>query len=132
MLTVTGISADVLAEVSFVRITTKPNASFVDDQHDRRYYPWEYGESTFLRLSNELRWRQPTVRAKSLRRPVEDHLHFRSVLFSLLYTMVAGEKQSFSLRIAILYCVQCYLYKNDYGRSAIVQTLLPQQENGLP
>ena len=58
-------------------------------------------------------------------------LYFRPVLFSLLYTMVAGEKQPFSLRIAILYCVQCYLYKNDYGRSSIVQTLLPQQETGL-
>ncbi len=44
--------------------------------------------------------------------------------------MVAGEKQSFSLRISILYCLQCYLYKNDFGKSMIVQTLLPQTENG--
>lgn len=44
--------------------------------------------------------------------------------------MVAGEKQSFSLRISILYCLQCYLYKNDFGKSIIVQTLLPQTENG--
>lgn len=44
--------------------------------------------------------------------------------------MVAGEKQTFLLRVAILYCFQCYLYKNDYGRSLIIQTLLPQTENG--
>ncbi|CAF4527141.1 unnamed protein product [Rotaria sp. Silwood1] len=51
------------------------------------------------------------------------------VLLSLLYTMVAGEKQLFLLRISILYCFQCYLYKNDYGKSMIVQTLLPQTAN---
>jgi hypothetical protein len=56
---------------------------------------------------------------------------FRPVLLSLLYTMVAGEKQSFPLRISILYCFQCYLFKNDYGKSVIIQTLLPQSENGL-
>ena len=44
--------------------------------------------------------------------------------------MVAGEKQSFPLRISILYCLQCYLFKNDIGKSMIVQTLLPQTENG--
>jgi hypothetical protein len=43
--------------------------------------------------------------------------------------MIAGEKQSFPLRISILYCFQCYLYKNDYGKSVIVQTLLPQTES---
>ncbi|UJR31047.1 hypothetical protein I4U23_018557 [Adineta vaga] len=51
------------------------------------------------------------------------------VLFNLLYTMVAGEKQPFPLRISILYCLQCYLYKNESGKSFIVQTLLPQTEN---
>ncbi|CAF0760234.1 unnamed protein product [Didymodactylos carnosus] len=51
------------------------------------------------------------------------------VLLNLLYTMIAGEKQSFQLRISILYCLQCYLYKNDTGKSLIVQTLLPQSEN---
>ena len=54
----------------------------------------------------------------------------RPVLISLLYTMVAGEKQSFPLRISILYCFECYLYKNDSGKSVIIQTLLPQTENG--
>ncbi|CAF0981051.1 unnamed protein product [Adineta ricciae] len=51
------------------------------------------------------------------------------VLFNLLYTMVAGEKQPFPLRISILYCLQCYLYKNELGKSLIVHTLLPQTEN---
>ena len=44
--------------------------------------------------------------------------------------MVAGEKQSFPLRISILYCLECYFYKNDFGKSTIVQTLLPQTEHG--
>ena len=55
MLTVTSIPADVLAEVSVARVTTEPSVLFVDDQHGRRHHPWEYGESTFLRLGDELR-----------------------------------------------------------------------------
>ncbi|CAF3396012.1 unnamed protein product [Rotaria sp. Silwood2] len=51
------------------------------------------------------------------------------VLFSLLYTMVAGEKESFPLRISILYCLQCYLYKNDIGKSMIVQIFSSQAES---
>ncbi|UJR15619.1 hypothetical protein I4U23_002555 [Adineta vaga] len=50
------------------------------------------------------------------------------ILLSLLYIMVTGEKQSFPLRISILYCFQCYLYKNDYGKSMVIQTLLPQSQ----
>ncbi|CAF4796129.1 unnamed protein product, partial [Rotaria sp. Silwood2] len=53
-----------------------------------------------------------------------------AVIQHLLYTMVAGEKQSFLLRISILYCLQCYLYKNDIGKSMIVQTFSSQTENG--
>ncbi|CAF2942941.1 unnamed protein product [Rotaria sp. Silwood2] len=52
-----------------------------------------------------------------------------AVIQHLLYTMVAGEKQSFLLRISILYCLQCYLYKNDIGKSMIVQTFSSQTEN---
>ncbi|CAF0903996.1 unnamed protein product [Adineta ricciae] len=50
------------------------------------------------------------------------------ILLSLLYIMVTGEKQSFPLRISILYCFQCYLYKNDYGKSIVIQSLLPQSQ----
>ena len=59
-----------------------------------------------------------------------DDLCFRPILLSLLYTMVTSEKQFFPLRISILYCFECYLYKNDYGKSTVVQTLLPQSETG--
>lgn len=45
--------------------------------------------------------------------------------------MITEEKQFFPLRISILYCLQCYLYKNDYGKSIIIQTLLPQSEQCL-
>ncbi|CAF3095323.1 unnamed protein product [Rotaria sp. Silwood2] len=47
----------------------------------------------------------------------------------MLCVMAADKKQSFRLRISILYCVQCYLYNNDFGKSMIVQTLFPQTEN---
>ena len=44
--------------------------------------------------------------------------------------MVNGENHLCSLRLKILYFIQCYLYKNDTGKSMIVQTLLHQTENG--
>uniref|UniRef100_T1IXS1 General vesicular transport factor p115 n=1 Tax=Strigamia maritima TaxID=126957 RepID=T1IXS1_STRMM len=42
----------------------------------------------------------------------------------LLMSMV-NEKQPFVLRCAVLYCFQCFLYKNELGQAQIVQTLLP-------
>ncbi|CAF4238856.1 unnamed protein product, partial [Rotaria sp. Silwood2] len=51
------------------------------------------------------------------------------IFFNMLCVMAADKKQSFRLRISILYCVQCYLYNNDFGKSMIVQTLFPQTEN---
>ncbi|CAG2164249.1 unnamed protein product [Oppiella nova] len=42
----------------------------------------------------------------------------------LLMSMV-NEKQPFELRCAVLYCFQCFLYKNELGQAQIVQTLLP-------
>ena len=56
---------------------------------------------------------------------------FRPVLVSLVQKMITEDKQFFPLRMSILYCLQCYLYKNDYGKSMIIQTLLPQKENSL-
>ncbi|CAF4227244.1 unnamed protein product, partial [Rotaria sordida] len=53
----------------------------------------------------------------------------KPTLFNLIYTMVADKKKLFQLRISILYCLQCYLYKNDFGKLMIIQTLLPQTEN---
>ncbi|CAF4634891.1 unnamed protein product [Rotaria socialis] len=51
------------------------------------------------------------------------------VLFNLLYVMICGEEKSFSLRISVLYCLQCYLHKNESGKSMIVQALLAQTKN---
>lgn len=44
--------------------------------------------------------------------------------------MVHGENKPFPLRLSILYCLQCYLYKNDFGKSEMIKTLSPQNENG--
>ncbi|KAG8230443.1 hypothetical protein J437_LFUL014707, partial [Ladona fulva] len=48
----------------------------------------------------------------------------RPAVVALLMSMV-NEKQPFALRLAVLYCFQCYLYKNESGQAQIVQTLLP-------
>lgn len=42
----------------------------------------------------------------------------------LLMSMV-NDKQPFVLRCAVLYCFECFLYKNDLGQSQIITTLLP-------
>lgn len=49
----------------------------------------------------------------------------RPVIVVLLMSMV-NEKQPFLLRCAVLYCFQCFLYKNEVGQSQLVHTLLPQ------
>ncbi|XP_037797564.1 general vesicular transport factor p115-like isoform X4 [Penaeus monodon] len=43
----------------------------------------------------------------------------------LLMSMV-NDKQPFILRCAVLYCFQCFLYRNQTGQAQIIQTLLPQ------
>ncbi|KAH3872422.1 general vesicular transport factor p115-like isoform X2 [Dreissena polymorpha] len=48
----------------------------------------------------------------------------RPAIVVLLMSMV-NEKQPFTLRCAVLYCFQSFLYKNEVGQSQIVQTLLP-------
>ncbi|CAF4328851.1 unnamed protein product, partial [Rotaria sp. Silwood2] len=53
----------------------------------------------------------------------------QSVLFNLLNAMINGEHQSFSLRISILYFLQCYLYNNESGKSMIVRTFSDQTAN---
>lgn len=49
----------------------------------------------------------------------------RPAIVVLLMSMV-NEKQPFQLRCAVLYCFQCFLYKNETGQMQMVQTLLPQ------
>lgn len=48
----------------------------------------------------------------------------KPILVVLLMSMI-NEKQSFILRCAILYCFQCFLFKNEFGQAQIIQTLLP-------
>lgn len=48
----------------------------------------------------------------------------RPAIVVLLMSMV-NEKQPFSLRCAVLYCYQCFLYKNEIGQAQVIQTLLP-------
>lgn len=48
----------------------------------------------------------------------------RPAIVVLLMSMV-NEKQPFVLRCAVLYCFQCFLFKNEYGQAQLVQTLLP-------
>lgn len=48
----------------------------------------------------------------------------RPCIVVLLMSMV-NEKQPFSLRCAVLYCFQCYLYHNESSQASLVQTLLP-------
>lgn len=49
----------------------------------------------------------------------------RPAIVVLLMSMV-NEKQPFALRCSVLYCFQCFLYKNEIGQSQLIQTLLPQ------
>ncbi|KAJ8909576.1 hypothetical protein NQ315_012831 [Exocentrus adspersus] len=48
----------------------------------------------------------------------------RPAIVVLLMSMV-NEKQPFALRCAVLYCFQCFLFKNEIGQGLVVQTLLP-------
>eukprot|EP00794_Sanderia_malayensis_P011932 gene11932-13168_t len=48
----------------------------------------------------------------------------RSAIVVILMSMV-NDKQPFPLRCAVLYCFQCYLYKNPSSQSKVISTLLP-------
>ncbi|XP_044737820.1 general vesicular transport factor p115 [Chrysoperla carnea] len=52
----------------------------------------------------------------------------RPSLVILLMSMV-NEKQPYPLRCAVLYCFECFLYKNEIGQTQVVQTLLPSNTN---
>lgn len=56
-------------------------------------------------------------------------LHCRPAIVVLLMSMV-NDKQPFILRCAVLYCFQCFLYRNQTGQAQIIQTLLPQTADG--
>ena len=46
----------------------------------------------------------------------------------LILMFMVNDKQPFKARLAALYCVQCFLFKNQKGQARIVSTLLPNQE----
>uniref|UniRef100_A0A1B0D1B3 Vesicle tethering protein Uso1/P115-like head domain-containing protein n=1 Tax=Phlebotomus papatasi TaxID=29031 RepID=A0A1B0D1B3_PHLPP len=48
----------------------------------------------------------------------------RAAIVVLLMSMV-NEKQPLTLRCAVLYCYECFLYRNEIGQTNLVQTLLP-------
>ena len=48
----------------------------------------------------------------------------RPGVLTILMCMV-NEKQPLPLRLAALYCFQCYLYKNEVGQGKVINTLLP-------
>ena len=48
----------------------------------------------------------------------------RPAIVVLLMSMV-NEKQPLLLRCAVLYCFECFLYRNEIGQTSLVQTLLP-------
>ncbi|XP_035914959.1 general vesicular transport factor p115 [Anopheles stephensi] len=50
-----------------------------------------------------------------------------SAIVLLLMSMV-NEKQPLSLRCAVLYCFQSYLYRNESGQTSLVKTLLQSSE----
>ncbi|KAH8400201.1 hypothetical protein KR215_008548, partial [Drosophila sulfurigaster] len=54
----------------------------------------------------------------------------RPAIVVLLMSMI-NEKQLLALRCAVLYCFECYLYRNSDGQRAVVQTLLPSSASDV-
>ncbi|XP_012271153.1 general vesicular transport factor p115 [Orussus abietinus] len=54
----------------------------------------------------------------------------RTAIVVLLMSMV-NERQPFLLRCSVLYCFQCFLYKNEAAQTQLVQTLLPQGNEAM-
>ena len=49
----------------------------------------------------------------------------KSIISVILLSMV-GEKQAFDLRCGVLYCFECYLYRNELGQAQVIESLLAQ------
>lgn len=54
----------------------------------------------------------------------------RPIITILLLSMI-NEKQPFHLRSSILYCFECFLYKNEDKKAQIINTLLPKETSGM-
>ncbi|CAF0812047.1 unnamed protein product [Brachionus calyciflorus] len=50
----------------------------------------------------------------------------KPIIIILLLSMI-NEKQPFHLRSSILYCFECFLYKNEEKKAEIIDTLLPKE-----
>lgn len=48
----------------------------------------------------------------------------RPVVVILLMGLV-NERQPLSLRCSVLYCIQCYFYKNEKSQEDVIKSLLP-------
>ncbi|KAH8305366.1 hypothetical protein KR044_012831, partial [Drosophila immigrans] len=54
----------------------------------------------------------------------------RPAIVVLLMSMI-NEKQLLALRCAVLYCFECFLYRNADGQRSVVQTLLPSSASDV-
>ncbi|XP_037042026.1 general vesicular transport factor p115 [Bradysia coprophila] len=52
----------------------------------------------------------------------------RPAIVVLLMSMV-NEKQPLALRCSVLYCFECFLYRNEIGQTNLIQTLLPSSSD---
>lgn len=92
--------------------------------------------STLLRIHHGgTHTETPEIRTLSLHLMLTSFFFFlfppvhRPAIVVLLMSMV-NERQPFVLRCAVLYCFQCFLYKNQKGQGEIVATLLPSTIDG--
>ena len=52
----------------------------------------------------------------------------RPIIVILLMSMI-NDKQPFHLRCSILYCFECFLYRNEAAKANIIDTLLPKEQS---
>lgn len=120
ILMASGVPADVLTEtINAVAEVIRGNASnqeFLSNVIAPSTPPRSVESTIFFFIFFE---NDPHVFSKLL------FLFHRPVIVVLLMSMV-NEKQPFLLRCSVLYCLQCFLYKNPIGQAQLVQTLLPQ------
>lgn len=75
--------------------------------------------------------------AEIIRGDVQNQEYFNQVLapsnppkpaIVILLMSMVNEKQPLVLRCAVLYCFQCYLYRNEVGQNNLIHTLLPSSK----
>jgi hypothetical protein len=76
--------------------------------------------------------------AEIIRGDVQNQQYFNEVLapsdppkpaIVILLMSMVNEKQPLVLRCAVLYCFQCYLYRNEVGQNNLIHTLLPSSKD---